>query len=131
MVRHGASQFGIVSDTDRGMAIVLFTLESRQVRLKLPLPLLAGFAKEGRRTCTKEAQIRRWERAIRERWRAMLLLCKAKLELVELGISTVEREFLADIALPNGQTVGDFLHPQLEEAYVSGGMPPLLPGGAS
>jgi hypothetical protein len=129
--RHGASQLGLISDTDRGIAFVLFTIGGRQVRLKVPLPRLVDFAKDGHRITPKEIRERRWEQANRERWRAVLLVCKAKLELVEIGLSTVEREFLADIALPNGQTVGEFMRPQLQEAYGSGRMPPMLPGGGS
>jgi hypothetical protein len=128
---HGASQLGLMSDTERGIALVLFTVGGRQVRLRVPLPRLAEFAGEGRRDSAKDLQERRWEQASRERWRAVLLVCKAKLELVELGLSTVEREFLADIALPNGQTVGEFMRPQLAEAYDNGRMPPLLPGAGS
>jgi hypothetical protein len=131
LYRHGASQLGLVSDTERGLAFVLFTIEGRQVRLRVPLPRLEDFAKDGHRIVPKEVQVRRWEQASRERWRAVLLVCKAKLELVELGLSSVEREFLADIALPNGQTVGEFLRPQLQEAYGTGHMPPLLPWSES
>jgi hypothetical protein len=127
LTRHGANQLGLVTDTERGLAVVLFTIEGRQVRLRVPLPQLADFARDGHRIVPKETQARRWEQANRERWRAVLLVCKAKLELVELGLSSVEREFLADIALPNGQTVGDLIRPQLEEAYGTGRMPPLLP----
>jgi hypothetical protein len=29
---------------------------------------------------------------------------------------------------PNGQTVGEWLKPQIEEAYANGRMPSLLPG---
>jgi hypothetical protein len=44
-------------------------------------------------------------------------------------ITTVEEEFLAHIVLPNGKgTVGDWLMPQIDKAYESGKMPPLLPG---
>jgi len=127
--RHGADQLGLISDAERGIAFVLFTIDGRQVRLKVPLPRLVDFAKDGHRSVSKDVQERRWEQANRERWRAVLLVCKAKLELVELGLSSVEREFLADIALPNGQTVGEFMRPQLQEAYGTGRMPPLLPGG--
>jgi hypothetical protein len=63
----------------------------------------------------------------RARWRALLLVLKAKLEAVESGISTIEREFLADVLLPNGMTIGAWLQPQLEAAYEGGGMPELLP----
>jgi hypothetical protein len=130
LTRHGASQLGLASDMERGVAWVYFAIEGRQVRLKVPLPRLVDFAKDGHRV-PRDVQERRFEQAHRERWRAVLLVCKAKLELVELGLSTVEREFLADIALPNGQTVGDFLRPQLVEAYESGRMPPLLSEGGS
>ncbi len=129
--RHGAAQLGIVSDAEQGLAVVLFTIAGRQVRLRVPLPRLQEVRAACRQGEFRGDPVSRWEQLSRERWRAVLLLVRAKLELVELGISTIEREFLADIALPNGQTVGEHLRPQLEEAYRSGRMPPLLPGGGS
>jgi hypothetical protein len=68
-----------------------------------------------------------WEQACRQRWRALALVVKAKLEAVECGISTFEEEFLAWMMLPDGSTVGDRMLPQLETAYRTGQMPPLLP----
>jgi hypothetical protein len=53
---------------------------------------------------------------------------RAKLEAVEQGIATFQQEFLAHIVLPNGQTAGEFLLPQLDEAYQKKRMPALLPG---
>jgi hypothetical protein len=45
------------------------------------------------------------------------------------GIATFEKELLAHIGLPNGKgTVGNWLMPQIDKAYESGKMPPLLPG---
>lgn len=44
------------------------------------------------------------------------------------GLSTVEREFLADVMTPNGQTVGDILAPELEVIGRSGKVPALMPG---
>lgn len=41
------------------------------------------------------------------------------------GISTIEREFMSDMLLPSGQTVGEWLGPQLDERE----MPSLLPPG--
>lgn len=46
---------------------------------------------------------------VRQRWRALLLTVKAKLEAVECGISTLEQEFLAFIVLPNSMTLGDWI----------------------
>ena len=34
---------------------------------------------------------------------------------------------MANIVLPGGQTVGDFMKPQIEQAYLSGAVPKLLP----
>lgn len=45
------------------------------------------------------------------------MIIKAKLEAVESGISTIEREFLYEIVLPDGSTVGDWVIPQVECAY--------------
>lgn len=64
----------------------------------------------------------------RRKWRMMLMIVKAKLEFVSDGGSTIEREFLADVLLPDGQTAGEWLAPQLRQSYNTGGMPPLLGG---
>lgn len=49
------------------------------------------------------------------------------MEAVEAGISEFEKEFLAHIVLPNGATVGQFMLPQIDTAYSTGRMPPMLP----
>ena len=72
------------------------------------------------------AQRSAWEQACRQRWRPLLLIIRAKLEAVESDITTLESEFLANIVLPNGGTVGDWLVPQIEEVYGTGRMPPML-----
>lgn len=64
----------------------------------------------------------------RQRWRALALAIKAKLEAVETGIATFEEEFLNYIVLPDGVTVGEFIRPQIETAYATGTMPKMLPG---
>jgi hypothetical protein len=55
------------------------------------------------------------------------LAVKAKLEVVESGISTFEDEFMPHIVLPSGQTVSEWMGPQITAAYLSGLMPPMLP----
>ena len=40
LTRHGANQLGIVSYTERGAAMVLFSMAERQVRMRVPLPRL-------------------------------------------------------------------------------------------
>lgn len=138
LTRAGARQRVTGTDDTAGTAFVGFTIGEgaamRQMRLTIPLPKLADFAKRKKRgwmvSCTQEEQRVLHEQACRSRWRAIVLLVKAKLEAVELGVSTIEREFLADIFLPSGETVGALLGPKLVEAYTSGTMPPLLGSGS-
>lgn len=145
LAKHGAAQRLMGADDERGEAYVLFTIAGRQVRLHIPLPKLGDFAIPERprdwakRTAglqrqweetQRERRAKAYEQACRERWRAMLLLIKAKLEAIALGISTAEREFLADIALPDGRTVHSFLEEGLRQAYAGGTTPPLLGPGA-
>jgi hypothetical protein len=73
-----------------------------------------------------------YEKATRQRWRALALVIKAKLEAVESGITIFEDEFLAHIVLPDGSTAGDWMRPQIAKAYDKNKMPPpmtlALPG---
>lgn len=68
---------------------------------------------------------RAWEQACRSRYRALNLCIKAKLEAVEQGITTFEAEFLAHFVMPNNQTLGEAIIPQLEDACVRGKLPAL------
>ena len=67
-----------------------------------------------------------WERSCRQKWRALALVIKAKLEAVEAGITTFEDEFLAATMLPDGATVSSWLQPQIEQAYKTGAPVALL-----
>ena len=102
-------------------------MSGKQVRFILPLPSITDYK------LTPTGKIRvissqqeAWEQACRQRWRALDLVVKAKLEAVESGISVFEEEFLANIVLPNGQTVKDLVIPEVEHAYLSGCAPKLF-----
>jgi hypothetical protein len=68
------------------------------------------------------------ESELKRRWRALVLIVKAKLELVASGGSTFEVEFLAHTMLPNGDTVGETMLPRIAQAYRTNSMPPLMLG---
>ncbi len=137
LVQKGAGQFMSAFDTEKGAAIIGWTMGGRMVRLAVPLPrpdqpeftqrMYRGRPQPYSKV-PAETQRARWEQACRSRWRGILLIIKAKLEAIEAGLSTVEREFLADTVMANGETVGAWLRPQLETMYSSGRMPALLPG---
>lgn len=109
--KYGAGQF--VSGYSGNRAVIGFTLNGRQIKFVLEIP-------EGK-TDRQTQQIER------QRWRALLLVIKAKLEAIESGISSFDEEFMSNIVLSNGQTVGEYVGPQIEQAYLTGNMPPLLP----
>ena len=58
---------------------------------------------------------------------ALCIIIKAKLEAVESEITVFDEEFMAHIVLPNGETVGSVMVPQIEQAYLTNEMPALLP----
>ena len=108
--------------------LIVFRMNGKQVKFILPLPQRDEFKlTETGRTRTENSQYEAWEKACRQRWRALKLVIQAKLEAVECGISVFEDEFLSNIMLPDGQTVGDFMRPQINQVYISGKMPPMLP----
>lgn len=125
--RYGAGQFMSAWSADE--AIIAFVMEGRQVRFKLTMPSKTEerFTHHSRGWRTPEAAIKEWEQACRQRWRALALVIKAKLEAVESGIAVFEDEFLANIVMPNGRTVGDETRPMIAQAYATGSMTNLLP----
>ncbi|MEM6907201.1 MAG: hypothetical protein AAF494_00860 [Pseudomonadota bacterium] len=132
--RYGAQQFMSGWNTDQAM--IAFTMQGRQIRFVLPMPAKdeRRFTHHSRGMRTPESAIQKWEQACRQRWRALALVIKAKLEAVESGISVFEDEFMANIVLPNGKTVSDEVRPRIAIAYETREMPRLLPdyaGGAN
>lgn len=127
LARYGADQF--LYGWQEGSALVGFRMAGRQVKFILPLPGRDEhrFTHHARGPRTADAAAKEWEQAVRQRWRALALVIKAKLEAVESGISVFEDEFLANIVLPDGQTAGSWMRPQIDEAYRVGVMPALLP----
>lgn len=131
LARYGARSFMYGWDETR--AIVGFIANDRQVRFLLPMPdrdareFTHTPAKQLRRTPPQAEEA--YEQAVRQRWRALALVIKAKLEAVEAGIVTFDEEFAMHFLLPNGQTVGEWVTPQIDQVYATSSMPALLPGG--
>lgn len=127
--RYGAD--GFMYGWQGTMAIVGFTMNGRQIKFLLPMPdpKASEFRYTPARRIERSAteQQKAYDQACRQRWRALALVIKAKLEAVEAGITVFEKEFLAHIVLPDGQTAGDYMLPQIETAYTTGQMPALLP----
>jgi hypothetical protein len=131
LARYGATAFAYASEPSR--AQVAFEIEKRRVILRLTLPDRAQFRLTPTRRFERSPaeQEKAYEQAVRQRWRALALVIKAKLEAVEAGITTIEEEFLAHIAIPGAGTVHDWLGPRLDEVYRGAELPALMPGGRS
>ena len=126
--KHGATSFA--SARNRDGATVMFDVDGRRVRFDIPTPsytvdpdnLPHGWRSmsEARRAEYVRAQT---EKETRRRWRALGLIIKAKLEAVASGVVSFESEFLAQLLLPGGSTVGNHVIPQI----AAGGKPALPP----
>lgn len=123
--RYGASSFLFGWEEDR--ALIQFNAHDRQIRFIVSMPT----AEDRRFQVTDTGRSRRDPNAAREaevrrRWRCLALVIKAKLEAVESGVTEFEEEFLAQIVMPNGATVGQSVLPNVHRAYELGSMPSSL-----
>ena len=110
LTRYGADRFAYF--TESGKAVIVFEAHDRRLKFELPLPV---------------GESEKEKKARRQKWRALLLCIKAKLEAVESKIETFEEAFLAHVVMPDGKTVGTHVLPAVMAAYESNKMVPLLP----
>jgi hypothetical protein len=130
--RMGATRRAFLDDDEHGQAVVMFERDALRYRIILPLPSSQdrafwhtpsrGYSR------TREQALAAWEQACRERWRALAEYIKALRVGYEAGIIRIEEALLSAVVLPSGETVGEWVAPQLPEAYASRAMPPMLPG---
>ena len=95
-------------------AHITFRHGETAVMMGLPMPPPGDFRYNARgNERSVEVATKFYDQEKRRRWRALLLVVKAKLEAVQSGISTLEREFFSDIVLPNGRTLSEAIIPML------------------
>lgn len=121
----GASEVG--TGWSMREAFLAFRIGQRNVKLLVPMPSEDELARTPSGKRRSEAQrTSAHEQVQRQRWRALALIVRAKLEAIELGATTLEREFLADLMLPTGRTFSEQIGHELTRVLDSGSMPPLL-----
>ena len=125
--KHGAD--GIMIGENRDMVAIQFSMSNRQIRFIIPTPSPEDddikFTDSGK-VRADGARQSALDQAMRQRYRLLFLVVKAKLEAVESKVVTFDDEFLAHTVMPNGQTFGEIAKPQIETVYNTGKMPPLL-----
>lgn len=123
--KYGAKRFGTMEDENA--AYLMFEYDQLMIQITVPLPKRSEFEKTETGRVRKSNQITdAYEQAIKQRWRALVLAVKAKLEAVEIGISTLEKEFMAFVMMPDGRQLGDHLIPNLKQIAADGKMPKML-----
>lgn len=129
LIRYGAKEFAYAWREDE--ARIAFALANRRIIFRLPLPDRED--REFRFTAARQerrsdlATTAAYDQAVRQRWRALLLIIKAKLEAVEAGIVTLDQEFGMWVLTADGRTVGDVVIPQIAASYAAGEIPSLVP----
>lgn len=125
--KYGATGFAYGWQNE--FAVISFEMNGRRIRFDLPMPSKDAheFTHHSKGPRAPDAAQKAWEQATRQRWRALALLVKAKLEAVESGITVFDEEFLAHVVLPNGRTVGQMTIESVAIAYRDQKMPTLLP----
>ena len=126
--RHKAT--GFIAGWQGAQARVMFEMRGRRLRfsITLPPPDDRRFTKSGHIHLSPQQSAGKYEQFKREQWRLLLLLIKSKLEAIQNGAAVFEEEMMPYTVMPNGQTVLEWLGPQLEDRLRNGTMPPLLPG---
>lgn len=120
LTKYGATSFMFGESLDAAM--IAFELKGRRIKFLLPT-LIHGKARNTKNISMSKDQVAKENR---RRWRCLVIAIKAKLECVESGITNLEQEFMAQIVLPDGQTIHQAIHQQIAESYRTNQMPPLL-----
>lgn len=126
LTRYGAN--GFAYGWQGSSATIVFEMHKRRIRFVVQMPDKKEFSgiRDRGFVSSQDRQKKAYEQSVRQKWRSLSLAVKAKLEAVASGITHFEDEFMAHIVLPNGDTVGDWMKPQIENAYGMKKMPPML-----
>jgi hypothetical protein len=127
--RYGCEHFAYHSGPR--LVQIAFEMHDRTIRFDLPMPSRHDDAytktPTGKKRSPKQSHAA-WEKDCRQKWRALALVIKAKLEAVESGITTFEVEFMGHIVMPGGKLFKDVALPAIAESYETQKPPVLMLG---
>lgn len=133
LTAHGATAFASISRSD--VTEIVFEMGPYRVRFRISMPDFNDdefrITPVRRTRRSPKEQRAAWEQACRQRWRALHLMIRAKLEAIESGLTSMEDEFLANLVLPSGSTVGEEVQPRIVEALAEHEMPRFAIGGSA
>lgn len=92
---------------DSDITFVAFAIDGIPVKQTIVMPPKEDYSQtEQGRDRNEQSMLKAWDQACRQRMREHVVLLKAKLIAITLGFRTVKQEFMADICLPSGNTIG-------------------------
>lgn len=130
VINYKASNFWYGSDENKAM--IAFVINGRRIKFVLPMPDPEKYKyRPGKKVVLRSpGELQNvLDQSVRQRWRALALAIKAKLETVASGISTFEVEFMPYTVMPDGSTASEHYLPQIAKALEGKRMPPLLGQG--
>lgn len=129
--RFEATAFSYFESDATGIAGLEFDMHNRRCRFIIKLPQRDDFTRteKGRPRSVSQVHLE-WEKAIRQKWRSLALIVKAKLVAVDEEVVEFEQEFAMHFVMDNGKTVFEGLRPALEKNCSLNTLPALMPPGA-
>jgi hypothetical protein len=112
-------------------ARIMFILHGRMYRFDIPYPDPEDreYSRDSHGWLLSDAKAKlKLDAEIRRRWRIMIIRLKVKFETVDDREGSLDEEFLANLILPDGSTMSEYMEPKIEEIYATGKMPDTLPG---
>jgi hypothetical protein len=112
--KFGGKKFLAGWDEDASSWTVMFQLGQHQVRFDLDMPERreAKYTPTGRtRNPNRTESV--LEDLEKQKWQALADLIKAKLQGIEAGVTTFEKEFMAYLVWPSGETVYQQMEPAI------------------
>lgn len=134
--KHGLTKYAIGEEKDRTTILAVIEQDKQRVSLRFSLTLPDPkdpriiYTPSRKYLRTADERTKAYADEVRRRWRALLLLIKARFEAVEAQITTLAEEFLPNVVLPNGESVAEWALRDIGPAIAEGRMPATLNLGA-
>ncbi len=131
---HGCTKYAAIDDEGRSFVTAVLVKDGRGVTVRFCVTMpdrkskaVTHYMKRGWSYARSESSADTfYAQECRRRWRCLVLLLKAKFAAVDSGIAQFQDEFLANMVLPGGGTVGDWAAKEIGPAIAEGRMPSQL-----
>lgn len=127
LARYKADQTLFFHEQD--YSVLQFRMRGRTLKFEVVVPPVKDFHKDDKGYVRSEAgSLAAYTQEGRRRWRVLVLLLKAKLEVVDDEAVDFDSEFLANLVTSSGETVGEKLVPIINQTLSDSSIKNLLTG---